>query len=83
MPTNVDTFVERHTVNPELIKIDVEGAEFLVLEAARRSVERYRPLLGIEIHPDEIGVFDSERLHRFLGQYGYPYRRRDKIYYCE
>jgi FkbM family methyltransferase len=80
---DLDSFVEQYSINPQLIKIDVEGAEFLVLEGARRCIEQYRPLLVIEVHPDETGVFDGERLHRFLDQYGYQYRRQDKIYYCE
>ena len=35
---------------PELIKIDVEGAELDVLEGARHTLERYRPTMLIEAH---------------------------------
>jgi FkbM family methyltransferase len=80
---DLDTFTERNLIYPQLIKIDVEGAEFLVLEGARRCIERHRPLLVIEIHPNEAGEFDSERLHKYLDQYGYRYHRQGKIYYCE
>jgi len=66
-----------------LIKIDVEGAEFLVLEGVRRCIERHRPTLVIEAHADEHGRFDTERLHAYLEDYGYVYYRRDKTYYCE
>ena len=80
---DLDTFTEKHSFNPQLIKIDVEGAEFLVLEGARRCIERHRPTLVIEIHPDEHGRFDTERLHAYLEEYGYVYYRKDKTYYCE
>jgi FkbM family methyltransferase len=80
---DLDTFVERYTIYPQLIKIDVEFAEFLVLEGARRCIERHRPLLVIEVHPGESGEFDSERLHRYLDEYRYHYHRQGKIYYCE
>jgi FkbM family methyltransferase len=80
---DVDTFTERYTIYPQLIKIDVEGAEFPVLEGARRCIEQHRPLLVIEVHPGESGEFDSERLHQYLDKYGYHYHRQDKIYYCE
>jgi FkbM family methyltransferase len=80
---DLDTFTERHNIYPNLIKIDVEGAEFLVLEGARRCIERHKPLLVIEIHPNEHGVFDHERLHRYLDQYRYRYHDQGKTYYCE
>jgi FkbM family methyltransferase len=80
---DLDTFTERHNVYPQLIKIDVEGAEFLVLEGARRCIEKHRPLLVIEIHPDAHGVFDHGRLCQYLDEYKYRYRNRGKIYYCE
>jgi len=35
---------------PEFIKIDVEGAEDLVVAGGLRTIERYRPILLIELH---------------------------------
>jgi FkbM family methyltransferase len=80
---DLDTFTERYNIYPQLIKIDVEGAEFLVLEGARSCIERHKPLLVIEIHPNEAGIFDHERLCRYLDQYHYRYHHQGKIYYCE
>ncbi len=70
-------------MNPRLIKIDVEGAEFLVLEGARQTIREHHPYLCIEIHPDVSGVFDHTRLRRYLDEYGYRYTHHDKTYYCE
>ena len=80
---DLDTFVKRHNLYPQLIKIDVEGAEFLVLEGAQRTIERHKPMLVIEIHPNGDGVFDHERLRRFLDLYRYRYHDQGKTYYCE
>ena len=80
---DLDSFTERHDIFPQLIKIDVEGAEFLVLEGARRCIEKHKPLLVIEIHPDDAGIFDHERLRQYLDLYRYRYRHQGKIYYCE
>ncbi len=45
---SLDVLVERHDLEPKLIRIDVEGAETLVLEGARRTIERFRPTLMVE-----------------------------------
>ncbi len=80
---DLDTFIDRYSLCPQLFKIDVEGAEFLVLEGARKSIAKHKPLLVIEIHPDKTGVFDHARLRRFLDEYEYRYHHQGKIYYCE
>jgi len=35
---------------PFLIKIDVEGAEYLVLEGAKETLKKFKPILLLEIH---------------------------------
>lgn len=44
----LDVLVELHGLKPSVIRIDVEGAEHLVLEGARRTIERFRPTLMVE-----------------------------------
>ncbi len=47
----LDSFVfERGNPFPQLIKIDVEGAEALVLKGALRTLEVYKPTFLVEIH---------------------------------
>jgi FkbM family methyltransferase len=51
--TSLDEFCARQGIEPDLIKIDVEGAELDVLRGARRTIARRGPALAlfVELHP--------------------------------
>jgi len=46
----LDNYCREHKLKPELIKIDVEGAEFKVLEGAWDVLNKYKPILCLEAH---------------------------------
>ncbi len=46
----IDAFVAGGARPPDVIKIDVEGAEGRVIRGAARTIEAHRPLILIEIH---------------------------------
>ncbi|HEY5960919.1 MAG TPA: FkbM family methyltransferase [Polyangiaceae bacterium] len=46
----VDSLLQGRLPPPDVIKIDVEGAEHLVLEGARTTLLNKKPLLLIEVH---------------------------------
>jgi hypothetical protein len=53
----------------DLIKIDVEGAELAVLKGSRAILERYRPILLVEIH---FGYgWEPDTLYKLLQKFGY------------
>lgn len=49
----VDRICENSGLLPDLIKIDVEGAEFLVLKGINLILQKVRPKLFIEVHSGE------------------------------
>jgi FkbM family methyltransferase len=51
----IDSLIEKGIKVPDFIKIDVEGAEELVLKGALKMLMEYKPTLMIEIHSREIG----------------------------
>jgi FkbM family methyltransferase len=52
--SRLDTLVETNTVaKPDVIKLDVEGAEAMTLDGARKSLLNHRPRLVVELHGPE------------------------------
>jgi FkbM family methyltransferase len=52
----LDAYCVQHSLSPEVIKIDVEGAELGVLRGARSVLERCRPTIFLSVHPNQIGL---------------------------
>lgn len=40
-----------------VLKIDCEGYEYQILQGARQLIERHRPLLFVEVHPEQLVQF--------------------------
>jgi FkbM family methyltransferase len=54
-----------------MIKIDVEGFESDVIEGARETIEREKPLLLVEIEQRHLGATPIERVFERLESFGY------------
>jgi len=48
----IDDLVEEHDLDPAVIKLDIEGAEFAALSGAIKTLERSRPVLLLEVSND-------------------------------
>jgi FkbM family methyltransferase len=69
---SLDEFCEKTKLRPDLAKIDVEGAELLVLWGARRLLEERRTTFIVAVHPcwlpdgqEAADIFDLFRAHRY------------------
>jgi len=73
--TTLDSFLfENYPGRPlDFMKIDVEGFEMSVLEGARRTLERYKPTLFVEVDNENLREqgSSSEDVIRFLRSFGY------------
>jgi FkbM family methyltransferase len=59
---------------PNLIKLDVEGAEMLVLSGAERVLAQHRPAIFAEVHSSEL----LRRVSALLGSQGYSVTQIDQ-----
>jgi FkbM family methyltransferase len=65
----LDKFVSDHKINQvSMIKMDVEGAEYSVLEGAREVMKEFKPDLLVSAYHYP---YDYERLSRFIVNSGY------------
>jgi hypothetical protein len=71
--TTIDGFCRARGVQPDVLKIDVEGAEWNVLHGARRFLENRRGSILLEVHPQPLADFGatSERLLAELESFGW------------
>lgn len=63
----LDNFVHEKNIIPDVIKIDIEGAESYFLSGAAQTLQNYNPLLYIEFH----SIIATLRSVCMLCDYGY------------
>jgi len=54
--TTLDIILKDRPV--DFIKIDVEGFEKYVLRGAQKTIDRYKPILMVEVQADEVDIFN-------------------------
>ena len=55
----LDEFLKSKGVFPDVIKVDVEGAEMKVLMGMKQTLCNYKPQLFLEIHPNNLHYFKT------------------------
>jgi FkbM family methyltransferase len=66
----LDSIVEELNLEPDFIKIDVEGFEHLVLSGASRVLARFHPRIVLEANPGD----PSARMTEILSKHGYGFQ---------
>jgi FkbM family methyltransferase len=54
--TTIDAVVRDLNLHPRVMKIDVEGYEDLVLRGAAETLRRHRPVVFLELHPEQLAA---------------------------
>jgi FkbM family methyltransferase len=65
----LDSIVEELDIEPDFLKIDVEGFEDAVLAGASRVLSQFRPRIVLEANPGD----PSDRMTKILSTHGYEF----------
>ncbi|HQQ96790.1 MAG TPA: FkbM family methyltransferase [Cyclobacteriaceae bacterium] len=68
---SLDDFVKENAISPDVVKVDVEGAEGKVLEGAVELMKNRPPIFIIELHTPE----QDRQVARILIKHGYSIKR--------
>jgi FkbM family methyltransferase len=68
-----DLVQDKGYMRPALVKIDVQGAEMLVLKGASNILTKVAPALFVELHEEGLNKFETSvsAILDFLSEYGY------------
>ena len=71
--STLDQVASEFNVVPDLIKIDIEGAELACLKGAINTIQLYQPEIVLSVHPRQMQEMGNhvEELEVFLDQMGY------------
>src|SRR5262249_41491326 len=76
-----DIIRESGVTRVDAIKIDVEGAEYLVLKGAQQTLDRFHPMLLVEVVERQLKAMgtSSAQVKEFLRAHGYREGRHDDL----
>lgn len=71
----IDSFINQPDVRiPDILKIDVEGAELLVLKGGKEFFQKHKPIIFMEVH----NILMMYYVHDFLLKHGYSVKVLDE-----
>lgn len=71
---SIDEYCHEHTLKPDFIKLDAEGAEHLILKGMTETMKNARPMISLEVAGDEQWKENREKCFEILKQHRYkPY----------
>jgi len=68
----IDSFIEEKSLpRLDFIRMDVEGFEVNILEGMHQTLEKFQPMLHMEIHLFLLGISETKKLLQNIQKHGY------------
>ena len=67
----LDEYVEKNKITPNFVKIDAENAEFDILKGMEKTINRYMPIISLEVGVEIPGIVSSHDCVSHLIKKGY------------
>jgi len=68
----IDSFLDEQPIKKlDFLRMDVEGYESNIIEGCKKTLEKYKPLIHMEIHLFLVGIEKTKQLLKTLQNYGY------------
>jgi FkbM family methyltransferase len=76
---SIDDYCRMARCQPRAVKIDVEGAELMVLKGAQGVISRHKPVLILAVHPPLIPERKADELFSVLDRHGYKIQQQHTV----
>ncbi len=80
--TSIDNFISKNKLNPGIIKMDIEGAEYAAIKGALETIKKHEPVLLISIYHTPIDFFEIKPLIEKIVDYKFIIRKIEPDFLC-
>ena len=80
--TSIDAFVSENNLNPSVIKMDIEGAEYDAVQGAVETIKKFKPILLISIYHTPVDFFEIKPLIESIADYNFKIRKIESNFLC-
>jgi FkbM family methyltransferase len=80
--TSVDAYVSENNLNPAVIKMDIEGAEYGAIQGAIATIKKFKPILLISIYHTPVDFFEIKPLIESIADYNFKIRKIESEFLC-